>query len=96
MSIFSVTIVQTEQQGGLIKDGMQLNLSSIFSFSIFNEIYLFTRLTTLNHVKLGHAVIFLKYRASIVCLIFLPKILNWNNITFLASNLLNLAGLVVN
>ena len=51
---------------------------------------------TLNRVKLGRAVTFMKYRASIVSLIFLPKTLNWNKITFLASNSLNLAELVVN
>ena len=51
---------------------------------------------TFNRVKLGRAVTFMKNRASIVSLIFLPKTLNWNKITFLASNLLNLAGLVVN
>ena len=49
-----------------------------------------------NPVKLGRAVTFMKNRAGIVSLIFLPKTLNWNKITFLASNLLNLAGLVVN
>ena len=33
---------------------------------------------------------------GILLLIFLPKTLNWNKITFLASNLLNLAELVLN
>ena len=51
---------------------------------------------TLNHVKLGRAVTFMKYSTSIISLIFLPKILNWNKITFLASNSTNLAELVVN
>ena len=51
---------------------------------------------TVNRVKLGCAVTFMKYLASVVSLIFLPKTLNWNKITFPASNLLNLAELVVN
>ena len=49
-----------------------------------------------NCVKLGRAVTFTKYLASVVSLIFLAKTLIWNKITFLASNLLNLAELVVN
>ena len=51
---------------------------------------------TLNCVKLGRAVTFMKYLASVVSLIFLAKTLIWNKITFPASNLLNLAELVVN
>ena len=51
---------------------------------------------TLNRVKLGRAVTLMKYRANIVSLIFLPKTLNWNKITFLESNWRNLAELVVN
>ena len=51
---------------------------------------------TLNRIKLGRVVTFMKYLASVVSLIFLPKTLNWNKITFPASNLLNLAELVVN
>ena len=54
------------------------------------------RLMTLNRIKLGRAVTFMKYLASIVSLIFLVKTLIWNKITFLASNSLNLAELVVN
>ena len=50
----------------------------------------------LNHIKLVRSGTFMKYRASIVSLIFLPKTLNWNKITFLASNSLNLAELVAN
>ena len=46
---------------------------------------------TLNRVKLGRAVTFIKYLASIVSLIFLPKTLIWNKITLRPSNLLNLA-----
>ena len=37
---------------------------------------------TLNHDKLGRAVTFMKYLASVVSLIFLPKILTWNKIPF--------------
>ena len=51
---------------------------------------------TLNCVKLGRAVTFMKYLASVVSLIFLAKTLIWNKITFPASNLLNFAELVVN
>ena len=51
---------------------------------------------TLNRVKLGRAVTFMKYLASGVSLIFLPKTLSWNKITLGQSNLLNLAELVVN
>ena len=50
---------------------------------------------TLNYVKLGRAVTFMKYLASIASLIFLAKTLIWNKITFLALNWLNLAELVV-
>ena len=46
---------------------------------------------TLNRIKLGRAVTFMTYLASVVSLLFLPKTLVWNKITFLASNLLNLA-----
>ena len=49
---------------------------------------------THNRVKLGRAVTFMKYLASVVSLIFLPKTLMWNKITFPASNLLNFAELV--
>ena len=51
---------------------------------------------TLNRVKLRRTVTFMKYLASVVSLIFLPKTLIWNKITFPASNLLNFAGLVEN
>ena len=51
---------------------------------------------TLNRLKLGRTVTFMRYRAGIVSLIFLPKTLNWNKITFLASNSLNLEELVLN
>ena len=49
-----------------------------------------------NRVKLGRAVTFMKYFASVVFLTFLPETLTWNKITFPASNLLNFAGLVGN
>ena len=51
---------------------------------------------TFNRVKQGRAVTFMKYLASVVSLIFLVETLFWNKITFPASNLLNLAELVVN
>ena len=51
---------------------------------------------TLNRVKLGRAVTFMKYLASVVSLIFLPKTLIGNKITFPASNLLNFTELVEN
>ena len=51
---------------------------------------------SLNRVKVGRAVTFMKYLASVVSLIFLAKNFIWNKITFPASNYLNLAELVVN
>ena len=51
---------------------------------------------TLNCVKLGCAVTFMKYLTSLVSLIFLAKTLIWNKITFPTSNLLNSAELVEN
>ena len=51
---------------------------------------------TLNLIKLGRTVIFMKYLASVVSSIFLPKTLIWNAITFPASNSLNFAELVEN
>ena len=51
---------------------------------------------TLSRVKLGRAVTFMTYLASVIFLIFLAKTLIWNKITFPPSNLLNLAELVVN
>ena len=47
----------------------------------------------LNSVKLGRAVTFMKYLASVVSLMSLAKTLIWNKITFPASNSLNLAEL---
>ena len=37
---------------------------------------------TLNSVKLGRAVAFMKHLASVASLIFLPKTLIWNKIMF--------------
>ena len=51
---------------------------------------------TLNLVKLGRAVTFIKYLDSVVSSIFLALTLIWNKITFPAKNTLNLAQLVVN
>ena len=51
---------------------------------------------TLNRVKLGHTVTFMKQLASVVSLIYLPKSLVWNKITFPESNKLNFAELVEN
>ena len=54
------------------------------------------RLKTLNRVKLRRAVTFMKHLASVVSLIFLPKTLIWNKITFPGSNSLNFAELLEN
>ena len=51
---------------------------------------------TRNRVKVGSIVTFLKYLASVVSLIFLPKTLIWNKITFPASKSLSFAELVEN
>ena len=51
---------------------------------------------TLNRVKLGRTVTFMKYLASVVSLIFLPKTVIWNKTMFRLSSLLNLTELVVN
>ena len=51
---------------------------------------------TLNRLKLGCAVTFMKYLASVVSLILLTKTLIGNKITLRLSNLLNLAELVLN
>ena len=51
---------------------------------------------TLIRIKLGRGVTFMKYLDSVVFLIFLPKTLICNKITFLASDLLNFAELLEN
>ena len=50
----------------------------------------------LNRVKLGRSITFMKYLTSVVSLIFLPKTLIWNKITFPTSNSLNFAELMEN
>ena len=57
---------------------------------------LFIPLMTLNRVKLGRAVTFKKYLASIVSLIFLLETLIGIKPTFSASNSLKFAELVEN
>ena len=49
-----------------------------------------------NCVKLGRAVTFMEYLASVISLIILAKTLIWNKITFPVSNLMNFAELVEN
>ena len=49
---------------------------------------------TVNCLKLGRAVTFTKYLASVVSLIFLAKTLIWNKINFRSLNLMNFAELV--
>ena len=51
---------------------------------------------TLNRLKLGRAVTFMKYLASVVSLIFLAKTLIWNKINFPTLNLMNVAELMEN
>ena len=51
---------------------------------------------TINRVKLGRTVTFMKYLGSVVSLIFLAKTLIWNKTMFPETNSLNLAELVVN
>ena len=51
---------------------------------------------TLNRLKLGRTVTFMKYLARVIFLIFLIETLIWNKIALWLSNLLNLAELVVN
>ena len=51
---------------------------------------------TLNCVKLWRQVTFMKYLASVVYLIFLPKTLMRNKTTFPASNSLTFAELLEN
>ena len=62
---------------------IQLNLCNIFSILIFNELYLFIHLMSLNRVKLRREVTFIKYIASVASLIFLALTLIWNKIMFL-------------
>ena len=88
---FSSLIQGWMEQGDLKKKEMQLNLCNTFSILVFNDWP-----NTLNRVELERAVTFIKYLDSAVALIFLPKTLIWNNITFPASNLLSILEQVVN
>ena len=47
-------------------------------------------------VKLWRGVTFMKYLADVVSLIFLPKTLIWNKITFRISNSMKFGELMVN
>ena len=49
---------------------------------------------TLNRVKPGPAVTFMLYLASVVTLIFLPKILIWYKVKFPTLNLLKFGGVI--
>ena len=51
---------------------------------------------TPNCLKLGRAVTFMKYLASVVSLIFIAKTLIWSKVNFPILNLMNLAELVEN
>ena len=51
---------------------------------------------TVNRLKLGRAVTFMKYLAGVVSLIFLAKTLIWNKNNFPTLNSMNLADLVEN
>ena len=51
---------------------------------------------TYNCIKLGRAVTFMKYVASVVSLIYLTKLLTWNKIAFRLLISLNFVELVVN
>ena len=51
---------------------------------------------TPTRIKLRPAVTFMKYLASVTSLLFIPKILIWNKITFRLTNSLNLAEPEVN
>ena len=49
-----------------------------------------------NCIKLGRAVAFMEYLASVISLIILAKTLIWNKITFPVSNVMNFAELIEN
>ena len=51
---------------------------------------------TVNRLKLGRAITFMKYLANVVSLIFLAKTLIWNKINFPTLNLMDLAELMEN
>ena len=73
-----------DQGGSNERELLRLSPCNIFSILI-----LFIRLKTLNHIKLGRAVIFMEHILLAQPLLILPTILIWNKITFLASNLLD-------
>ena len=68
----------------------KMEFSSPLQLSTGEKSIPFIRVMILNRVKPRCAVTFMKYLASVVCLIFLPKTLIWNKVTFPASNLLSL------
>ena len=91
----------SEDQGGSNQKKISLKFCNIqwISFSKFHFSFWLTlliRLMILNHVKLGPAVTFTKYRTMVISLIFLPKIIIWNKMAFPPRNLLKLAELEVN
>ena len=95
LAAFSTSrIYNTEPRGLKLEGDTTESLWHIFYFDISWIPYI--RLMTLNCSKLGHAVTFMIYLASVVTLIFLPKTLIWNKIMFPASNSLNFAKLVEN
>ena len=73
----------------------QRNLCSRYSISTSNEFYV-NCLTILNRIKLERTVIFIKYIAIVILLVFPPKILIWNTVVLPAPNLLKVLELVEN
>ena len=67
-----------------------------FTFYFDISLTLFIHWMTLNCIKVRRTDTFMKYLASVFSLLFLQETLIWNKVTFLASNLLNLAELVAN
>ena len=64
------------------KKEIQVNLCKIFSFLIFNELYLFTNDSQSPKTRAR----VMKYLGSVVSLVFLPKTSIWNKITFRLLN----------
>ena len=69
---------------GFNKKEIQVNLYKMFSFLIFNELYLFNNDS--QSPKTRGTVAFMKYLGSVVSLVFLPKTSIWNKITFRRLN----------
>ena len=69
---------------GFNKKEIQVNLYKMFSFLIFNELYLFNNDS--QSPKTRGTVAFMKYLGSVVSLVFLPKTSIWNKITFRLLN----------